>query len=415
MSSPSLKTFLGQSLVLWLAQMGGIVVSVAAGIFITRALGPEGRGIYTWLLTLAAVGANMGLFGLDISNRRFAAAHPQQVAALLHLNLWMIFGMGSALTLALGVLAFHQPAAGGSLLNIGVAVGNVPLTAFAMAMGSVLVAQGGITKAALLNFLPKLVLAISCGTLVVTGLVTETSALMVNLASNGLAAVMVLVWLWPSIRQPGHLKPLPYLKSVWATYSAGYAAGLSYYLMQKADVLLVGIYLGHAPTGYYGVASNMVDIMITPISVIANLLATRLAAGQQKISGPVVGITMGLTVAGCVLTYAIAPWMIPFLYGHDFAPAVPVLQLLCPAVVGLAFFMLMQNALTACGRARYLALPAMLGCVVNIGLNVALIPAYGLPGACWSSIVAYSAAGLTAWALVRGSGGVTNRHKKQQG
>ena len=50
---PSLRSFFSASAVLWLSQIAGIAVAVVATVFVTRLLGPEGRGVYTWLLTLS--------------------------------------------------------------------------------------------------------------------------------------------------------------------------------------------------------------------------------------------------------------------------------------------------------------------------------------------------------------------------
>lgn len=396
-----LKGIVGQSALLWIAQMAGILISVAAGIFITRALGPEGRGVYTWLLTLASVGASVALFGMDISNRRFAAAQPREIPALLRLNLWVIFVGGGLAAVVLGIIAYSQPASGQNPLLIALVMLSVPLGALPMALWQVLQAQGRISKMAWVILLPKVLMAAGAAFLLSMAWVSLSAALLVNFSASLLGAALPLWYLSGALREPGHLRPLVYLKTVWRTCSAAYAAGLGYYLMQKCDVLLVGLFLGKAATGYYGVASNMVDIMMTPVLVISGLLATRLAAGTGGLPRKVLGLTMLMTVSGCMFTYFVAPWVIPFLFGAAFTPAVPVLQLLCPAVVALAWFALMQNALTANGRPRHLPIPPIVGSVANITLNIVLIPRLGLAGACWASILAYSLAAVCATVLVQ--------------
>lgn len=394
----------GDSLALWLAQMGGVALSVVATVFVTRALGPDGRGVYTWLLTLAGVGAHGALFGMDTSNRRLAAEEPGRVPALLRMNMLIVGGMGSLLALALAVLALPLPGSGGDPRWMLLAMATMPLTALGMALGSVLIAQHRIKRVALQLLLPKAVMAAAFGLMVAGAWVTVGHALLFNLLAVAVAAGLPLWWLRRELAQ-GHTLPLrPYVAQVWRTCSAVYLAGLSYYVMQKVDVLMVGYYLGNAATGYFGVASNMADLMVTPVSMVALLVGTRLAAkdvggGPLAVMGMAAAV-MGLAVLGCVFVYAIAPWLVVGLFGAAFAPSVAVLRLLCLAVAGLCLFLLMNAMLVATARARHLALPALLGAVCNVGLNVLLIPRFGLVGACWASIVAYWLAAFCAAAMV---------------
>lgn len=400
-----LGKFVGDSALLWAAQMGGVFLSVLASIFVTRALGPEGRGVYTWLLTLAGIGSHVALFGLDTSNRRLAASEPETIPALLRLNIGLIFGLGAVVSGVIAVIALNSEMVRASVGQVVLAVLTVPLSAMMMAVGAILLAQQKIGQAALSSFLPKALLGAVFGAMVVMGMVSVDGALALNLLAGTVAVALPLWWLRAEVTGKGHLELGLYIKTVWRTCSATYLAGLAYYMMQKVDVLMIGAYLGEAPTGFYGVASNMADLMILPIAVIAAMLSTRIAASHKDgqatgLARRVVVLTMGLAIAGCSFTYLIAPWLIELLYGPEFAPAAVVLRWLCPAVVGLSFFMLMHNILLATGRARYLAIPALVGCLVNVGLNMVLIPQWGLVGACVASIVAYPLGGLAGWWLL---------------
>lgn len=398
-----LRLFLKQSFMLWVGQVGGILISVLVSVFIARELGPSGRGIYTWLLTLAGVGTNLALFGLDAANRRLAAKTPQHIPALIRLNVLLVATGGIAIALVLTLMAWNQPAAGSNGAWVALAMLTVPLNAFCRSLHPVLVAQHRITAAMLFTLLPRVALAVAFAGLLVMGWVTQGTALAANLLMSVISLALA-VWLLKELfRHPPHMHIVHYLLSLWGTYAGVYIAAISFFLMQKVDVLLIGYLMDNASTGYYGVASNLVDLMLTPITIMAGLLATRFAAGHVgKLSWQVLVFTMGCTLAGCTFVYLIAPWLVPFLFGQAFAPGVEVLQLLCPAVVALALFMLMQNALTSLGRARYIVIPPLAGCVTNVVLNFILIPPYGLAGACWATIAAYALAALLAVVLVRG-------------
>ena len=400
-----LGKFVGDSFLLWGAQMAGVFLSVVASIFVTRELGPEARGVYTWLMTLAGIGSHVALFGLDTSNRRLAASEPETIPALLRMNVGLIFGIGALVAAVLSVIALNNDMVKGSGLLVGLTVVTVPLSAMMMALTTIFVATHKIKLAAWGNFLPKVLLAAGFAVLVVWHFVSVEWVLVVNLLAGGVGTLLLSWWLKPYWMQKGELPLREYVKTVWRTASATYLAGLAYYMMQKIDVLMIGAYMGEAPTGYYGVASNIADLMIMPIAILAGILAARIAAAHREgiqtgLVRQVVMLTMGLAIAGSAFTWVIAPWLIELMFGVEFAPAAEVLRLLCFAVVGLSFFMLMHNMLMATGRARYLAIPALVGCLMNVGLNIVLIPSYGLWGACVASIVAYTVAGLVGWGIL---------------
>jgi O-antigen/teichoic acid export membrane protein len=401
-----LGKFVGDSLLMWGANMAGVFISVIATIFVTRALGPEGRGVYTWLMTLAGIGSNIAVFGLDTSNRRLAVSQPDKIPELLQLNIRIILGLGSAVAVLLAAVAAGMGMAQGSALAIIMAVVTVPLSALTMAIGAMFVAQQKIARAAGVGFWPKVFGAVVSAALVIMGAVSVETAVGGSLLVAVAAMGMVLWWMRGSLQGARQTAFWPYVRTVWRTCSATYLAGLAYYLMQKVDVLMIGYYMGEAPTGYYGVASNLVDLMIMPISLIAWMLASRVAVAHKAgeatgLTRQVVALTMGLAVIGSAFTWVIAPWLVRFLFGEAFDEAANVLRLLCFAVVGLSFFMLMHNLLLATGRARYLAWPAVVGCAVNVLLNMVLIPQYGLWGACVASIIAYPLAGVVAYGLLR--------------
>lgn len=400
-----LGKFVSDSLLLWGSQMAGILISVMATVFVTRALGPEGRGVYTWLLTLAGIGSQFAMFGMDTANRRLAASEPERIPALLRMNLLVIAVFGAVVMVVLAGISLSSPMAGITPLILAMAVVTAPMNAVMMAASSLFVAMRKVGQAAWSGFLPKVLLAAGFGVLVWAGMVNVGWVLAANLLAAVFGTLLPLWLLRYYWRGGGELQFGPYIRTVWRMCSATYLAGLSYYMMQKVDVLMIGAYMGEAPTGYYGVASNIADLMIMPISIIAGMLAARIAAAHQEdkrtgLTRHVVLLTMGLAVMGCAFTYLIAGWLIRLLFGEAFEPAVLVLRLLCPAVVGLSFFMLMHNILMATGRARYLAIPALVGCGANVGLNMILIPSYGLVGACVASIVAYPLAGLVGAAIL---------------
>jgi O-antigen/teichoic acid export membrane protein len=86
----------------------------------------------------------------------------------------------------------------------------------------------------------------------------------------------------------------------------------------------------------------------------------------------------------CLGLAAIAPALIPFIFGADFADAAPVASIL---LIALAFSSLGGTTLQlilSLGKTRILLISNAVGLAGVIVLGFALIPSYGLMGAAWS-------------------------------
>src|SRR5690606_10485716 len=93
--------------------------------------------------------------------------------------------------------------------------------------------------------------------------------------------------------------------------------------------------------------------------------------------------------------------VIGILFGDDYAGAVPVLALLAPALVPLAFDIFAGYALAATDRMRDVAFAYLAALVVNVMLNVLLVPRAGAVGAAGAMLASESALALALAALMR--------------
>jgi O-antigen/teichoic acid export membrane protein len=83
------------------------------------------------------------------------------------------------------------------------------------------------------------------------------------------------------------------------------------------------------------------------------------------------------------------------LYGAKYAAAAPLLAILIWSEVAVFFGSTLANAMLAAGLQRIVLWPTIAGAVVNIGLNLYMIPHYGAWGAAWATVIAY----WTCWTV----------------
>ena len=92
---------------------------------------------------------------------------------------------------------------------------------------------------------------------------------------------------------------------------------------------------------------------------------------------------------GGVLLIFLSPWLIPLVFGEEYAPSVLPLQILTLWIVMTSFNMFTNALLDYQGRANRRAVNFIITMAATIGLNLFLIPRFGATGAALSTTIAY--------------------------
>ena len=92
----------------------------------------------------------------------------------------------------------------------------------------------------------------------------------------------------------------------------------------------------------------------------------------------------------CVVMTVGAPLIIKWLYGPKFAAAALLLQILIWSEMSVFLATMVLNILVARNLQRYLAVPTAGGAIVNVVLNLYLIPRYAAVGAAIATVASYT-------------------------
>ena len=178
----------------------------------------------------------------------------------------------------------------------------------------------------------------------------------------------------------------------------------------RVELFVLEHFKGLGAVGVYSIAMQAAEsIWLIP------------AAVASAVTGPVVHETekgatreirkacaKGLLYTGAVAVAiaAIAPFVIPWVFGHEFKGAVRPLVLLMPGVVAYAPVTVLVVYLTVRrARPRLSLYVSLIGLVVTAVMSVVLIPPYGASGAAVASAIGYVAGGLAAWLFFVGLAG----------
>ena len=163
------------------------------------------------------------------------------------------------------------------------------------------------------------------------------------------------------------------------------------------DSILLG-YLGRiTDTGWYNLATRIVGILLVPTGLLALVIFPAFASTASAVDATfrkrwdrwTIGMIALGTYLACVV-FATADPLVRLVFGPAFAPTSAALRILLIAVVMIFVYTPSFQAMIVFDRQRMLFWSLLVGAVVNVVLNVALIPPYGLYGAAWATVATHA-------------------------
>jgi len=163
-------------------------------------------------------------------------------------------------------------------------------------------------------------------------------------------------------------------------------------LFSQSDILVLNHYSSKAEVGLYQFSYQLVMILLIVPQTTSMVLYSRMATLNPDKMWPEqkqIGLQVLFLLLLCLIAaYFIAPIIIPLVAGDRFIPSVEVFQWLLPATFGMTFSIIMANQWIGRGfflQASFLTLAAGFA---NLGLNIWLIPQYGMMGAIYATLIA---------------------------
>jgi len=183
----------------------------------------------------------------------------------------------------------------------------------------------------------------------------------------------------------------------------GLVVGLAELLIFRVDRYLIAVILLPSAAGIYAAAAAAPEMLRLPVVAVAQPVFYRLAAGSASLKDlrHTRLVVLASTAVLVVVALCLAPTAVNLVFGPAYRTAVTPLRILLLSEFGIALFYLDGSALAGVDRTRESAWAAAAGLALTTGGDLVLIPAYGLAGAAWASVVGYSAMGGITHLCVR--------------
>jgi O-antigen/teichoic acid export membrane protein len=171
------------------------------------------------------------------------------------------------------------------------------------------------------------------------------------------------------------------------------ASGLAVMIYMRIDQVMLAMLGGDAQAGQFAAALRISEVWYFIPGAVATaafpVLLARRSQGTHSYERYLQNLydsTAWIGITTAVVLWLSAPQLIDLLYGAPYREAVGVLQVQIWGGVAAAMSFVHGKWLLAEGLQRLGLYYTLIGCVVNVTLNVMLIPRYGAIGAAWSTL-----------------------------
>lgn len=384
-----------------LALLVGAAFTAGLTLFLARRLGTAGFGAFSLALGIAGLALLPSDFGISVSAARFIAEHRgdgERVASVLADSLRVKLLISAIIVVALCVLAGPIASAYGAPELIW------PLRGVAIALfgQSVMMMTSAFAAIARVRF--------QLWTAIVESAVEVTASIALVLAGAGVAGAafgraigylagggvtfVLLARVFGSKALPRKVGFGTDTRRI-ATYgSVLLIIDGAYTLFNQIDILIIGAYLGTSAVGIFSAPLRLTVLLAYPGGAISTAVSPLLARNPHRepnVSAFTAALR-GLVIFEVLITAFVlgwAPLLVHVALGSGYEKSVSVLRALAPFVFLLGFGSLVSGTANYLGEARRRVPIAIATVIVNLVVDLALVPRIGVIGASIGTDAAY--------------------------
>jgi O-antigen/teichoic acid export membrane protein/GT2 family glycosyltransferase len=363
------------------------------GVILARGLGPHGRGVYGLTNETALLFSTLAALAIAESSIYLAGQRKFGLETLLSNALTWLLGFAAVCAgLIATVLITDLSLLGMSASELAIALAGASLVMVSSTASFFLLAQGRVEARTAVSVLePFLRLVGVLGALAAVGL-TVMGAISAWLAAIFVTAAVCLFLLARQVR----VRPGVNLGAFGQQLSFGVRGHLGWAfqaLNHRLDVFLVSYFLGTSAVGHYAVGFNLAEVSWwIPLSlgvVLFPKASTMDAKANAQMSAAVCRRTLVVTLAAILGLMAVAQPLVIILFGSEFRDSLVPLYILAPSGLFYTVHKVLSSSLSGQGVPQASLYGGLVSVPLLIGLDLVMIPRFGIGGAAAVSDIAY--------------------------
>lgn len=394
----------------------GVSFVLQAGYFVmlARVLGVEQFGVFAGASALVALVTPFSSLGAHMLFMRYVTADPGKFASYWGNILLSAVAANAVLVPMLWLIANHFLSHASAAIILPVALANCLLGQLIQAVVVIFQTYLMMRLVALWNSTLNALRFLAVGVMMLafhhaTASQWAWTSAFISAAVSALAITVVIVRHGRPRVDPGLLV-------------AGVGEGLLYSMSGSTasayndlDKTLLSHYRMNIANGLYTTAYRIIDVAAIPVSSLESASLPRFfeMAGESvpaavRFAWRILGRAALVGAAASVVAFLCAP-LIPALLGPSFAGSALALRWLCLIPLFRSVHQITGAALTGTGHQKYRTSAQVAVALLNLGLNLVLIPLHSWRGAAWASLITDGMLGVLCFSALawvgRGAGG----------
>ena len=397
-----------------LSRIPVMLLSFLSVVFLTRLLGSEGNGVYTF--AFASLNLFMTVLGFQLEGTLpvFLAKNKDNTPAVFSAVGVLALISLLAFSITLLVIVFLIPGGKQWVLPAGqptIFFFLFLVIAFILRRTSILMQASlrglfmfkGYNGLMILN---QLIPSIVYGSMLLSTLFWEqviplNICFLLILCTETILVIagIWILWKTKAIRFAKDYKP--FFKPVYTYSFKNLLSSIGQFMNKRLDVWFVQFYKGTIVLGQYGLATqitNFVSEAMTPFNqVMIPYIAESTPDQHRQIVERSARLNMTIALIASSILITTSWFFIPVLFGDEFIMAIPATQILAIGIIFISQRLVFSGYFRAINLQQYTVQAAWSGVIITVVLDFLLIPSYGIIGASWATLLAY---GTTSCYLV---------------
>ncbi|HEX3511616.1 MAG TPA: oligosaccharide flippase family protein [Solirubrobacteraceae bacterium] len=384
------------------AQLAGAAFTAALTLFLARELGTGGFGVLSLALGIAGLALLPSDFGISASSARFIAEQKgdrARAAAVLADSLRvkllistavaaLLCALAGPISDAYGIHALVWPLRGVAIALLGQSI---------MMMSAAFEAMARIRYSLITALVESSVETTASVALVLGGAGVTGAAFgrAIGFVAGGLMTIFALVrMLGPGVI-PRTLRNGEHTRRIASYASVLLIVDGAYTLYNQIDVLIIGGFLGAGAVGLFSAPLRLMTFLGYPGNAMAAGVAPRLARSAHRepnveAFGRALRVMLILQAAITAVVLGWSPLIVKVALGSGYGKSAAVLRALAPCIFLMGFGALVSVSANYLGEARRRVPVAIATVLINLVLDLLLVPSIGVIGGAIGTDASYA-------------------------
>lgn len=375
------------------------VLALGISVFVTRGLGPEGKGIYGMtgvLISLLITFTNIGFAPATIY---YIGKKKYPLKEILGSNLIISFFV-TLITLLLGIIIIvffsDQLFVGIKKEYLYLSLLMIPTLYFYNFFSQILLGLQKMNKLNVIRILQSVILLIMLAVLFFWSFLNVRIAIIAQIISGLLVAFVLFRFVTKETDGIIFKFNKEFFKDSFHYGARAYLANLAYFFHNRISMFLINSLINPAGVGLYITALALSERIQWFSNAAGTVLFPKMASEEnidkvKRFTPIVCRNVLFITFLISLFLFFLSKELVILLYSEEFLDSVLPFQIMLLGAIAFSGFAVLSSDLFAQGKPMLVTYINVISALISIGLNILWVPKFGILGASWALSLSYIA------------------------